>query len=347
MQLLNTNNLKQIGLIALILLVGITLADRLSTFIPGLLGAATMYIILRKYFFYLTIKKRWRKWLTATLFILGAIVLFVIPIFFLIQAIIPKFENLFSSSGQLSDIIDALAQQLREMNLPVKISSEQIFALIQNASSSVPLVLGATLNFFTNTVLAFFILYFMLVQGREMEAAILSYLPLKEENVDDIWESTRVMVNSNAIGIPALAASQAIVAIIGYKIFGVNSYVLWGILTGVFSVVPILGCAIIWVPLCVFLAANGQTGQSLGLAIYSFVITGGVDNVLRFTILKKLGDVHPVTTTLGIIVGVPLFGFMGFIFGPLLVSYLLLLLKIYRVEFAPAKKVDKNRTPRF
>ena len=102
---------------------------------------------------------------------------------------------------------------------------------------------------------------------------------------------------------------------------------------------PIVGCALVWAPVCVYLAVQGDTGQALGLALYSFIITGGIDNVLRFTILKKLGDVHPIVTTIGIIVGVPMFGFMGFIFGPLLVSYLLVLIKIYRVEFAADQSV--------
>src|SRR5690606_6569769 len=137
-------------------------------------------------------------------------------------------------------------------------------------------------------------------------------------------ESTRLVVYANAIGIPVLAACQGIVAVIGYRIFGVQSYLLLGLLTGVFSVVPMVGCAIVWVPVCIFLGSTGHVSSAIGLAIYSFIITGGIDNVLRFTILKKLGDVHPIITTIGIIIGVPMFGFMGFIFGPLLVSYLLL-----------------------
>ena len=142
------------------------------------------------------------------------------------------------------------------------------------------------------------------------------------------------------LGIPVLAASQGLVAVLGYKIFGVDSYVLLGMLTGVFSIVPVVGCAIVWVPVCAYLGSTGHTTAAIGLAIYSFIITGGIDNVLRFTILKKLGDVHPIVTTIGIIVGVPMFGFMGFIFGPLLVSYLLLLIKIYRVEFATEPTAD-------
>ncbi|MCB0698715.1 MAG: AI-2E family transporter [Chitinophagales bacterium] len=334
MKLLTTENLKQLGLIALILLVGVTIAYQLSSFIPGLLGAATLYILMRRYYYNLVDNRKWKKWLAATVLILGAMVVFVLPLVLLFQIFIPKFQDLLSKSGQLNEVVAALIEQIEAMNVPITVNSDQIFGLIQNASTSVPAVLGATMNFLTNAVLAFFILYFMFVQGKEMEKSIQEYLPLKGRNVDDIWKATRLMVNSNAVGIPILAASQGLVAIIGYKIFGVSSYVMWGALTGIFSVVPVVGCAIIWAPLCIYLTATGHSTEAIGLAIYSFIITGGVDNVLRFTILKKLGDVHPITTALGIIVGLPLFGFMGFIFGPLLVSYLLLLIKVYRVEFS-------------
>jgi predicted PurR-regulated permease PerM len=64
---------------------------------------------------------------------------------------------------------------------------------------------------------------------------------------------------------------------------------------------------------------------------------------LRFTLLKRLGDVHPIITVLGIIVGVPIFGFMGLIFGPLLVSYLLVLIRIYLVEFSPRRQTTRTR----
>jgi predicted PurR-regulated permease PerM len=91
---------------------------------------------------------------------------------------------------------------------------------------------------------------------------------------------------------------------------------------------------LIWGPLCIYLFALGHSNDAIGLLIYAAIIIGGIDNVLRFTILKRLGNVHPIVTTLGIIVGLPLFGFMGLIFGPLIISYLLLLIKIYRAEFS-------------
>jgi len=83
------------------------------------------------------------------------------------------------------------------------------------------------------------------------------------------------------------------------------------------------------------LVAKGETGHAIGLLLYAVVMIN-VDHLLRFTLLKKIGNVHPVITALGIIVGVPIFGLMGFIFGPLLISYLLLLISVYRIEFSHA-----------
>lgn len=334
MNVLNNDNLKQYLLIGLVIVLGYTLGKELFSFFPGLLGAVTLYILMREQFFHLTVVRNWKKWATAILFIIGAMVVFVFPIVALLQVLLPKFTEFLNDTGQLSTILDTLTRKLQSISPHFSINEEQIRGMAQRATSSVPTVLNATMTMLTNAILAFFILYFMLVDGRKMEYTIQKYMPLKDANINDIWQATRTMVISNAIGIPVLGICQAIVAIAGYYIFGIESYVLWGIVTGVFSLVPVIGTAVVWAPLCIYLFATGHNPQGVGLLFYSLLVTGSVDNILRFTILKKLGDVHPIITALGIIVGVPLFGFMGFIFGPLLISYLLLLIKIYRVEFS-------------
>ncbi len=342
MQLLNTNNLKQIALLSLIVVLGLSILNRFSVFVPSVLAAATLYILIRHWYIVLVTKRKWKKWVAATFFILSALILIVIPLFFLFQAMAPTLNSILNQTGNMEKTLAALSANLKKAGIPINFNAQQINDIIAKITSVAPSVVGATANMLTNTVLTFFFLYFMLVQGKEMEYAIKDFLPLKHENVDDIWTSTRLMVFANAIGIPVLAISQGIVATIGYWIFGVESFIFWGVLTGVFSIVPLVGCALIWAPLCIYLAIEGETANAIWLAVYSFIITGGVDNVLRFTILDKLGDVHPIITTIGIIIGVPMFGFMGFIFGPLLVSYLLLLIKIYRVEFTDHKSKSVN-----
>jgi predicted PurR-regulated permease PerM len=90
---------------------------------------------------------------------------------------------------------------------------------------------------------------------------------------------------------------------------------------------------IVWAPLVIFMYANGDNWHASGVLIYSILVTGNVDYLARMTLLRRIGDVHPVITILGVIVGLGLFGFVGLIFGPLLISYVIILFRIYMNEF--------------
>jgi len=326
--------IKQILLAGFILLLVFIIGSQLYVFFPGMLGAVTLYIILRQYYFKLTVIRKWNKTGTALLFVFGTMILVALPIAGLIQVLLPKLTTVLDNQKDLVATLNSLTLKLQNISPHFQINEQQIAGAIQKLTGMLPGLLNATANMLTNMVLAFFILYFMLVDGRKMEQVIQRYMPLQDANIDSVWLATRTMVISNAIGIPIVAASQGLAAMLGYYIFGISDYLLWGVLTGIVSVVPLIGCMIIWGPLCIYLYATGHSGAALGLALYSFIVTGSIDNVLRFTILKRVGDVHPIITALGIIVGIPLFGFMGFIFGPLLISYLLLMISIYRTEFS-------------
>ena len=105
-------------------------------------------------------------------------------------------------------------------------------------------------------------------------------------------------------------------------------------LTAVASMIPIVGAAIVYVPVCIFMIAEGNVGPGIGLAVYCLIVVGLTDNLLRFSLLKKLENIHPLITVFGIIMGMNLFGFMGLIFGPILISITILLIQVYRDEFS-------------
>jgi predicted PurR-regulated permease PerM len=158
-------------------------------------------------------------------------------------------------------------------------------------------------------------------------------IPLRQENINMLASETKKMVKASALGIPLISIIQGITAAIGYFIFGVKEWPLWGFLTAIFAFFPVVGTMVIWVPLVLYTYAIGNTLQATGLLIYCIAVVGQVDYLARVTLLRRIGDVHPVTTILGVIVGLGLFGFMGLIFGPLLISYIVLLFKIYMNEF--------------
>ena len=96
---------------------------------------------------------------------------------------------------------------------------------------------------------------------------------------------------------------------------------------------PAIGAAFAFVPLALIFFANNQDWQGIAMLIYGFGVIGVVDNIFRFTWARKIANVHPLVTIFGVIMGIKLFGFVGLIFGPLLISVFILLLKIYSNEF--------------
>src|SRR5690606_34981572 len=167
-------------------------------------------------------------------------------------------------------------------------------------------------------------------------------LPFSAKSKNEIWNEVDLMVRSNALGIPILGICQGLVAMLGYWIFGVESFILWGILTGVSSIVPVLGTMTIYVPLTIMTLAAGHTMNGIGLGIYCFLLVGGIDNILRFTILKTLGNVPPLITVFGVLLGLNMFGMLGLIFGPLILSSVQVLIKVYGNEFGRSTRDEQE-----
>lgn len=209
-------------------------------------------------------------------------------------------------------------------------SDANINKLGSGIAQSLPQILGATFNTLSTIIFMYFILYFMLVNGRKMENALYEYIPLRDENVAKLGKEVHTMVMSNAIGIPLIAFAQGL---IGYLIIGVNEPFFWFGVTCIAAMLPVIGAALAYIPLAIIFFANNQTGQGIAMLTFGFGIIGTVDNVLHFTLLKRLGDVNPLTTVFRVIIGLKLFGFIVLIFGPLLISLFMLLLKIYSSEF--------------
>lgn len=327
------NRLRQIILLLVIILLAILLLNQLFIFLPGFLGAITLYILLRDSFYYLTIKKRWKKTGTAVLFILGSLVVIALPLYFSIRLISSELSVILNNPAELIADAKIVGQKIFDVTGIQLLSEQNILTFQKQAAAIIPSLLNSSAAILSNFAVMFFLMYFLLVNGREVERFLDRFIPLKEENIDMLSQETKNMIRANAIGIPVLAIIQGIIATIGYWIFGVKDFGLWGFLTGVFSMVPIVGSAVIWAPLTVYLFAIDKTGHAVGLLIYAVVLISNIDYVIRLTLLRKFMDVHPLITVFGVIVGLGLFGFWGVIFGPLLISYFIILIRIYMNEF--------------
>ncbi|MET0638374.1 MAG: AI-2E family transporter [Chitinophagaceae bacterium] len=335
------NRIKQILLLALIILLAYLVLYELRFFLPGLLAALTFYILSRASYFQMVYHRKWGKGAAAGLFILYYLVLLGLPIFLAVTLISPKINAFLADpNAMINSVKDSIGTIQDRLGFHV-VSEAALSNLLSKLTAFIPSVLNSTANVVTNLAIMLFVLYHMLVNGSLIERTLNRIIPLKQENINTLAFETKKMVRANALGIPLISIIQGLVALLGYFIFQVNEFALWGFLTGVFAFFPVVGTMIVWVPLVLYMFAIGQTWQATGLTLYSIVVVGNIDYIARITLLKRMGNVHPIVTILGVIVGLGLFGFVGLVFGPLLVNYVIVLFDIYMNEFSEAENPPK------
>jgi predicted PurR-regulated permease PerM len=330
---LNNDKLKQGAFLVVLLILGLLLAWLLRGFLNGFLSAVVIYILLRKPFFFLTEKKKWNNTIAIILLMLASFIVLVIPVFLMTYLLAGKVSYGIAHYEEFLNVIKIWANTISERFGVNLLSDESIKTLTAQAGALLPGLLSATTSTLIDIFVLYFLLYFMMANARYLEKTVVSTLPFKKQNNDLLLMELKNMTISNAIGIPVLGVIQAIVAFIGYLILGVDQPLFWAVLTGLCSLLPVVGTLIVWVPLSIYLYVQGMHWQCFALLGYGGIVITNIDNVFRIIVQKKIGDVHPLVTALGVIVGLSLFGFIGLIFGPLLVSYFLLLLKIYKNEY--------------
>ncbi len=324
-------NMRQIGFVFLLLALLALFMKELSFFMSSMLGSFTLYMLLRKPYHTLTDKKGWNA-LVANLFLITITVLILLLFGGLIFG--TGFMKLKDFSPQvIMNTITHFHGLLLEKTGYNIFSQNVTDKLIQSLSSLLPNIFNLTNSVLSNFIMMIFILFFLLKGGKKMETELEKMIPLSPQSISLLKNETGNVVVSNAIGIPMIIFLQALIASLGYWIFGIKNPIVWGALTGLFGIVPILGTSIIWFPLSVFLILSNNLWQGIGLILFSLIIITNIDNVFRIFFLNRYAQIHPLITIFGIILGLNLFGFWGIIFGPLLLSAFLILLKIYKFEF--------------
>jgi predicted PurR-regulated permease PerM len=307
---ISNNKIRQVFMLAIILLMLGLILFNLSDFLPSLLGALTLYIISRSFNFYLVEKRNWKPWLAAIAIILIALFVIIIPSYLIVDLLVQKIGNAQQYAAQFNDFVDKVMHYVQnkiDIDILSKENKQKISEFAGKVSTT---ILNTTLNTLTVISAMFFILYFMLTKARLFERILMGISPLKRSNGKKIGDKFRKLVIANAVGIPVVALGQAIVAVIGYLIFGAPSPLLLFALTFIGSMIPIVGAAIVYVPIGLFMLASGDTVGGIGVIVFGLVIVGLVDNILRFTFLKKLENIHPLNTVFGIILGLKIFGFL-------------------------------------
>ncbi|WP_026450449.1 AI-2E family transporter [Aequorivita capsosiphonis] len=333
--------IRQVFVILLILLMGSLIFRELIPYLTGVLGAITIYVLMRKWMATLVNKKKWNPSLAATMLMLISFFGILIPIAGIILMLTNKVGTAVENSGE---VVHAFKEQLSKIqdkigyDLTSQIDASAITGWI---SENLQGFVGGTFNAFIAIGLMYFMLFYMFTNRKDLRESLRDYIPMNRENLKEVGVEVQKMVRSNALGIPMVGLAQGIVALIGFLIFGTEDPFFWFVIVTISSMIPFVGTLLGILPVFLLSLSTGDNFAAWGILIYGFVVVGSTDNIIRLYVLKKLDDVHPLVTLIGVIVGVPLFGFIGLIFGPLLISLFMVIVKIYRKEYGKSKTESK------
>lgn len=317
--------------LAVLIAVGCIIFRQLNFWVGSFLGAITIYVVLRHPMFYLVEKRRMPRWIASLLLVLMVALILIGFGYLLVKSIgseIPKI-NLQGFVKNMNAVPEQINETLGISMVPDNLI-ERSDGIIKSMFSS---ILSTTYSFAANILMMLIVLYFMLTSGRRMEDRILLYSPFRERSLCLIKREVKNMIFSNAVGIPFIIILQALVSTLIYWILGFGNYFFWGFLTGVCGIIPIVGTSIIYIPIALYMMANHDVWNGLILLAYGMIVISNADNVFRILLMKKVADTHPLVVIFGVILGIPLFGFWGIIFGPLFISGFILLIRIYHMEY--------------
>ena len=184
-------------------------------------------------------------------------------------------------------------------------------------------------TFFLQTFIFLMTLYYLLRDGSRLRRFIITLSPLRDSDDEMILENLELAVNSVVKGKLFISLIQGALSGIGFALFGIPNPVLWGLVAAIASLVPPIGTALVLVPAILYLLIIGAIPAAIGLALWSVLAVGLIDNILGPKLIGRGMQLHPLLVLLSVLGGLAFFGPVGLFLGPLIVSFLVTLLSLY------------------
>jgi predicted PurR-regulated permease PerM len=280
------------------------------------------------------------KNITALLICILLIALIILPLWFLTPMLIDESIKLYLEVQKI-DFVTPLKNIFPSLFASEEFSSEIgsiLHSFISESANSLMNSLSKLIlnfpNLFLQFIIVFFTFFFVLKDKEKLISYVKSLLPFSKDIEKKLFESSKNITSSVIYGQIIIGILQGIIAGIGFLIFQVPNALLLTLFAAVAGVIPIVGPVIIWVPVVIYLLISGNTIAAIGILIFG-IFASTIDNFLKPLIVSKRTTLHPALIIVGMIGGFFLFGVLGFVLGPLIIAYLLIVLEIYRDKRSP------------
>jgi predicted PurR-regulated permease PerM len=337
---------KQRNNIVLVILIilGCAILYSLRTIAGSLLSTLIMYTIFRPIYLFLTEKRAWNRIVAAIAIIVGSFVIIIVPFLTLAFLVVRKIADFQKNPMPLKVILSRLDDfAAAKLNQPDLLGNIMHRATVF-AEGLFPSILGGAASIFLGIIIMYFLLYFMLIRHEQFEDGLLHYSPFSEQNALKFAMELRNTTYANILGQGFIALVQGCLASIGFFIFGIGDAIFWGVIAIFLAFLPFVGAPMVLVCAAIIEFSNGNNSTGTGLLLWGLVLVANIDNVIRFIIAKRVANTHPIITVIGVIIGIPVFGIMGLVFGPLLLSYFILTIRIYETSRLASERLERIKS---
>jgi predicted PurR-regulated permease PerM len=236
--------------------------------------------------------------------------------------------------AQVSGLVRVLQQRARQLDIK-SFSDLQQFPLIARANAWLQAHMG--IGSLVGFSIMLCLLYFFLRDGDVMSARARGLIPLDDARKDGLFRQLSGVARAIVLGVTMTALTQGILLGIGFAIAGLPSPLVFGVLAALLSMLPVGGAAIVWVPAVGWLLYQGRWGWAIFMVAWGLLL-GGLESVLRPLLISGRAKISALAIFVGVLGGIPAFGAIGIIAGPIVLSLVLAL-----IEFAEEPSEEQGR----
>lgn len=298
-------------------------------FLPGVSGGVILFVLLRPLFNKIVSNFNHKTFVAILLMALSFLVI-IIPLSFAVYSVLTEFIKVLQSeefyaflSNLPFDFQDFKFNQFLQTHITT------ISDLIRNFSFN---AFGITVNALLNLFVMYLILFYLLIQGESVYEAVLNMIPFKKENSKKLISEEEKVIKSTIVSNGIVSIIIGILFTTGLYIAGYDNLFFWLSLSVILAFIPVVGIQFIWIPMGIYLFYMQEYSISIGLVIWGAFLSFFLDVMIRQFIQKRVGEINPFISLIGLIIGVMYFGMTGIVIGPFLFSLTYTSLKLYRQE---------------
>jgi predicted PurR-regulated permease PerM len=321
---------------SILVVLGAAIIIAVSPFIPGLLGAPVLAVLVAPFHKRLTRHMSHRS--ASVLALAAALLVILLPAFAITTIVIAQAPTVFSGPALEETLARVQSIHLGRMMVGAELA-KATGSIAAWASGQFVSLVGSFTRAAINMLIAFLGLYYLISTGTHTWAAFTRYLPFSARTAGRLRARFRTIAEATLLDVGLTALLQGTLVALAFALTGLSNAAFWGAAAAVASVLPVVGGSLIWIPGTITLALQGRFGAAVALGLIGAVVISNIDNVVRPIIFRRVSNIHPMVTLVGAFAGVQYFGLPGVLLGPLALAYFFELLSAFESEYlAPATR---------